>query len=391
NYIRLRDGCIVSHVTFEKHGGYKRAISGGESASTGSWDPESDAAEGSKFDIQSDQTLVVRQAVLGAKAKPDELNIVEVSVMGFNKNMKIPVIRLKIGEQTQCRLDLTFPDPPVTFTLVEGSGPVHICGNIGVASGPLNELEEEEDEVDDDLDEEEDENAEESEDDLQNKAGEKKRKVAANANGKNKKIKLEEINDNEGDEEDEIKKKKLAAGKKDKLKKQKDKKSKMLACLPLLWNVRKIMKEFNAPNYKRRQSSRKWKNKRILETANRKWGNSLSPEIAEAVKLFYESDEIIRVLLEIMDCVSVRSENGEKVIKKINSFSPVQKLKKLCESVFSQRELKIDAEWHFSATANAVHFENSKFKFEKLFFTQPLSTNRLLLCRSSSSKSEMIM
>lgn len=185
--------------------------------SSGSWDPENDAADGSKFDIQSDQTLVIRQAVLGAKAKPDELNIVEVTVMGFNKSLKIPVIRLKVGEQTQSRLDLTFPDPPVTFNLVEGSGPVHITGNIGVASGPLNDMEEEEDEVDDDLDEEEDENIEESEDDMQ-KAGDKKRKMA-NANGKNKKAKVDEAND-EIDDDDELKKKKLAAGKKEKPKKK---------------------------------------------------------------------------------------------------------------------------------------------------------------------------
>lgn len=42
--------------------------------------------------------------------------------------VKIPIAVLKVGETRSVRTDLEFPDAPVTFKLIEGSGPVHIHG-----------------------------------------------------------------------------------------------------------------------------------------------------------------------------------------------------------------------------------------------------------------------
>ena len=50
-----------------------------------------------------------------------------------------------------------------------------------------------------------------------------------------------------------------------------------------------------------------------MESCNRKPGKSLSSEVVEVVRSFYKSDEISRVLPGMKDCVSVRTENGDKV------------------------------------------------------------------------------
>ena len=47
--------------------------------------------------------------------------------MGYKSDIKFPVVVLKGGTgHSQCVLDLLFPDPPVTFKLVKGNGPIHI-------------------------------------------------------------------------------------------------------------------------------------------------------------------------------------------------------------------------------------------------------------------------
>lgn len=42
--------------------------------------------------------------------------------------IKVPVAILKAGETRSIQTVLEFPDPPVTFKLVEGNGPVYIHG-----------------------------------------------------------------------------------------------------------------------------------------------------------------------------------------------------------------------------------------------------------------------
>ncbi|KAG5310489.1 NLP protein, partial [Acromyrmex insinuator] len=68
-------------------------------------------------------------ALLGPEAKPGELNVLQVEAMGLKGPIKTPIALLEMGKTAQIILDLSFPDPPVTFTLVKGSGPVHIVGH----------------------------------------------------------------------------------------------------------------------------------------------------------------------------------------------------------------------------------------------------------------------
>ncbi|CAB3257585.1 unnamed protein product [Arctia plantaginis] len=148
------------------------------------WDPEA------KAEYPRSNKLLIRQALLGPDAKADELNVVQVETMSLQESIKIPVAVLKAGEQRHARLDIEFPDAPVTFTLVQGSGPVHLIGQhlLGALVEEFEDMEEMEEEM---LDEEEG-------DDSQFKEDEHKRKTS----GKRK------TNEDEDDEEGEPKGKK---------------------------------------------------------------------------------------------------------------------------------------------------------------------------------------
>lgn len=75
------------------------------------------------------------QIVLGAEAKDDDVNVVEVEAMGYKADVKFPIAVMRGGSgQSQAVLDLLFPDPPVTFHLAKGSGPVHLLGNHTIGS-----------------------------------------------------------------------------------------------------------------------------------------------------------------------------------------------------------------------------------------------------------------
>lgn len=92
-----------------------------------------------------------------------------------------------------------------------------------------------------------------------------------------------------------------------------EKKVKLLTCLPKSWSVRKIMREFNAPNYMVRQAKKILNEKGILEDPNPRPGKSLAAEVVATVRSYYESDEISRVCPGTKDCVTVKNENGDKV------------------------------------------------------------------------------
>ncbi|KAG8183380.1 hypothetical protein JTE90_008282 [Oedothorax gibbosus] len=63
------------------------------------------------------------------------------------------------------------------------------------------------------------------------------------------------------------------------------KKLMLLTCLPANWSIRKIMREFNAPNYMVRQSKKILKEKGILEGPNSKPRKSLQIETVEILQL----------------------------------------------------------------------------------------------------------
>lgn len=142
------------------------------------WDPEAKGAE----EYQGGHKLIIKQALLGPEATEGEVNVVQVEAMTWKDSVKIPVATLKAGgPNNQVLLDLSFPDPPVTFTLVQGSGPVHIIGHhlIGSPMEEFDEMDEMEEEMIDD--EEGEEGAEEEEED-----DEPKSKKAKTTNSKGK-------------------------------------------------------------------------------------------------------------------------------------------------------------------------------------------------------------
>lgn len=54
--------------------------------------------------------------------------VAQVEAPSVNGSIKIPIAVLKIGEQRVVQSNLEFPEGPVTFKLISGSGPVIITG-----------------------------------------------------------------------------------------------------------------------------------------------------------------------------------------------------------------------------------------------------------------------
>lgn len=101
------------------------------------WDPEAQGAD----DSQGGHKLIIKQALLGPEAVDGELNVIQVEATTWKESLKVPVATLKAGGQnSQVLLDLSFPDPPVTFSLIQGTGPVHIIGH-HLIGGPFEEFE----------------------------------------------------------------------------------------------------------------------------------------------------------------------------------------------------------------------------------------------------------
>lgn len=90
------------------------------------------------------------------------------------------------------------------------------------------------------------------------------------------------------------------------------KKLMILTSLPEKWSIRKIMREFNAPNYIVRQSKKILKEKGFMEGPNPKPGKCLPIETVKTVHSFYESDEVSRAMPGIKDCVTVTEPDGNK-------------------------------------------------------------------------------
>ncbi|XP_054258890.1 nucleoplasmin-like protein ANO39 [Macrosteles quadrilineatus] len=160
------------------------------------WDPDMKSPGGPDANdshaLRGEHTLVVKQAVLGPKCTDGEVNVVQAEAMGYKSDIKFPIAVLKGGSQSQAVLDLLFPDPPVTFKLIQGNGPVHLLGNHSVGSGEMVGEDDEDDELEDELDEEDMDDLEDIPE--RNSIDEKKRKLqqATNSKPKSKKAKTED-------------------------------------------------------------------------------------------------------------------------------------------------------------------------------------------------------
>lgn len=94
---------------------------------------------------------------LGADAK-DEYNVVEVTARNHNdEDITVPIATLKLSCQTMVNLDDFVIQPPVTFRLKSGSGPVLLSGHVLVAPTDLGSNDDGEEEEDEDEETEDDE------------------------------------------------------------------------------------------------------------------------------------------------------------------------------------------------------------------------------------------
>jgi len=181
------------------------------------WDPEvtpvkSSILSGSTSILQINQysRLLVKQAILSPDAADGELNCVEVEGCFPRSLNKMPLAILSGGKDMQRYLDVYFPEPPLTFRLTHGNGPVFILAQSMIE----NNEEDSDDEGDytageDTADEEEEAAAEEGEEEEaeaeESPVKSKKRKASPpKAKGKSKKTKVEpEVEDEEEEAEDE--------------------------------------------------------------------------------------------------------------------------------------------------------------------------------------------
>jgi nucleophosmin 3 len=155
------------------------------------WDPDmkSDGGPNDSQGLRGEHTLLVKQVVLDADAKEGEVNVVQVEAMGYKSDVMFPIAVMKGGTNNQAVLDLLFPDPPVTFHLTKGSGPIHLLGNHTVGTGELVGDDDEDEELEDEIDDDDLEDMEEGPE--RNNVEDKKRKLAQ-ANSKNKAKKAKE-------------------------------------------------------------------------------------------------------------------------------------------------------------------------------------------------------
>lgn len=93
------------------------------------WEPDELQGNGGEVSLrtQGEHCLILKQALL-LNGKEGQVNVVEAKTAGYKDEIVIPILALEAGKQSHVAMDLSFPDPPVTFKLIEGSGPVHIIG-----------------------------------------------------------------------------------------------------------------------------------------------------------------------------------------------------------------------------------------------------------------------
>ncbi|XP_041476358.1 mitotic apparatus protein p62-like isoform X4 [Lytechinus variegatus] len=94
------------------------------------WDPAAEYMddEDDDEDDEISHFLFLKQAVLGVKAKDNERNVIEVETINFDgETITMPIFSLRAGLNESITLDVGL-QPPVTFKLAHGSGPVCLSG-----------------------------------------------------------------------------------------------------------------------------------------------------------------------------------------------------------------------------------------------------------------------
>lgn len=97
------------------------------------WDPE--RILGPQGDaLCREHQLSIKHILIEAETRDNDQNVVEIETVGYKEqSVKFPII-IKLGKQRMMQMNLFFPNPPVSFHLSRGSGPVHLLGNHSVNS-----------------------------------------------------------------------------------------------------------------------------------------------------------------------------------------------------------------------------------------------------------------
>ena len=90
----------------------------------------------------------------------------------------------------------------------------------------------------------------------------------------------------------------------------------IITVLPKSWSLIKIQQEFSVSSYMARKSKELVKEKGVLSLPSPKPGPSLLPETVNIVHMFYESDDISRIMPGKKDFVLVRKEGKRLHVQK---------------------------------------------------------------------------
>jgi len=146
--------------------------------------------------------LLVKQAILSPEAKEGEMNCVEVEGSFPRSLNNMPLAILVGGKEMQRYLDVYFPEPPLTFRLTHGTGPVYILAQSMIENCDDSD-DEANDTADDELAEEEAEDEEEAEAEESPEKPKKKGAVKAAAKSKAKRKRSAKDDEEEDDESEE--------------------------------------------------------------------------------------------------------------------------------------------------------------------------------------------
>lgn len=151
----------------------------GEKA-TFKWEPEALEAETDEVLNSADNAhkLLIKQILLGPEAVDGELNVVQVEASSVRDKVTIPIAVLKADRNPQVSVDLEFPDSPVVFTLVQGSGPVYLLGQ------HLEQLQDEVDLHEEDIEEEEEDEPDSDDEKIGEEAANPRKKAKLDLNHK---------------------------------------------------------------------------------------------------------------------------------------------------------------------------------------------------------------
>ncbi|XP_033633230.1 nucleoplasmin-like protein ANO39 isoform X1 [Asterias rubens] len=160
------------------------------------WNPSFEDDDDDDIDIEGIQHfLFLKQAVLGANAEEGERNVVEITTENFEgDDVKQPLFSLKLGLNESSILDIAI-QPPVTLSLVSGTGPVYLSGQHMI------EISADDDDDEDEMDEEDFETKINPDNIITNS---KKRQISTSESiAKKMKLSKEEQNDDDDDDDDD--------------------------------------------------------------------------------------------------------------------------------------------------------------------------------------------